>query len=89
MNTTQQDETPLEFPLECHFRVIAEDIDNMHFVIETVLMELGIHDKLESANTSRGGKYVSFSVSTTVESLEKLNKIDSELRNIHGVRMVL
>lgn len=86
---TPKTESPLKFPVECHFRIIAEDHENMHFVIETVLMGLGINDTLEQANTSKKGKYVSFSVSTTVESSEILSKIDSELRNIQGVKMVL
>jgi len=61
----------------------------MHFVIETVLMELGVTDTLEQANTSRTGKYVSFCFSTTVENREALTRIDTELRNIEGVRMVM
>ncbi|OVE75154.1 hypothetical protein BVX97_05565 [bacterium E08(2017)] len=89
MSPSGKEETPLEFPLECHFRIIAEDLQNMHFVIETVLMELGVHDPLEQSNTSAKGKYISFSVSTSVESLDKLNKIDKELRLIQGVKMVL
>lgn len=79
----------LVFPLKCHFRVIAEDRGNMHFVIETVLMELGVHDRLEKGNASSGGKYVSFCFSTTVASMAALNLIDQELRLIEGVRMVL
>ncbi len=79
----------LEFPLECHFRVIAEDREHMHFVIETVLMELGISDPLEKANASSAGKYVSFGFSTVVASREALSLIDQELRAIEGVRMVL
>ncbi len=79
----------LQFPLECHFRIIAEDRDNMHFVIETVLMELGVHDPLEKANASAGGKYVSFAFSTTIASREAMALIDRELRAIEGVRMVL
>jgi len=79
----------LQFPLECHFRVIAEDRENMHFVIETVLMELGVHDTLERANASSTGKYVSFGFSTTVASREAMALIDQELRAIEGVRMVL
>lgn len=42
----------LEFPVTCHFRVIAEDRVNMHFVIETIVMELGITDPVQEANTS-------------------------------------
>lgn len=89
MNQASRNESELEFPVECHFRIIAEDLENMHFVIETVLMELGVHSQLTQRNTSTKGKYVSFSVSTPVDSLAKMNKIDYELRNIQGVKMVL
>lgn len=79
----------LVFPQTCHFRVIAEDHEHMHFVIETVLMELGVTAPLERSNKSTGGKYASFAVSIEVPSREAMNKIDDELRRIEGVRMVL
>ena len=82
-------ENELEFPLTCHFRVVAENVHNMHFVIETVLMELGVTDPVEEANTSSAGKYISFNISTVVDSLEFMTKIDQELRLIEGVKMVL
>ena len=82
-------EDDLEFPVMCHFRVISENLANMHFVIETVLMQLGVTDPLEEANTSKEGKYISFNVSTVVESREAMAKIDQELRLIEGVKMVL
>lgn len=79
----------LQFPLDCQFRVIAEKLDNMHFVIETVLMELGVTAPLTPQNESQGGKYQSYLVIVRVESLEQMNKIDAALRNIAGVKMVL
>ncbi len=82
-------EQELEFPLLCHFRVITDNLDNMHFVIETVLLELGITSPVEKVNTSGGGKYISFNISTMVESSEKMKKIDQELRLIQGVKMVM
>lgn len=79
----------LQFPLDCQFRVIAENRQGMHFVIETVLMELGITSPLQAQNLSDGGKYQSFRVDVRVESIEQMNKIDAALRNIVGVKMVL
>ncbi len=79
----------LQFPIDCQFRVIAENREGMHFVIETVLMELGINSPLHTQNRSDGGKYQSFRVDVRVESLEQMNKIDAALRNIVGVKMVL
>jgi len=79
----------LKFPLDCQFRVIAEDRPNMHFVLETVLMQLGIESPLEKGNVSSAGKYVTYYVNVTVESQEMMTRIDSALRNVEGVKMVL
>lgn len=83
------EESDLKFPLTCHFRVVTENLPNMHFVIETVMMELGVVDPVEEANTSAAGKYISFNISTVVESRVAMAKIDKELRLIEGVKMVL
>ncbi len=79
----------LVFPLDCHFRVIAEDHPHMHFTIETILMELGVRSPLLPGNVSGAGKYVSYHFTTRVESREAMDRIDRELRLIVGVRMVI
>jgi putative lipoic acid-binding regulatory protein len=79
----------LQFPLDCQFRVIAENREGMHFVIETVLLELGVTSPLHTENQSETGRYQSFRVDIRVNSKEHMNKIDAALRNIVGVRMVL
>lgn len=86
---SERKEDELVFPVLCHFRVIAENLENMHFVIETVMMQLGVRSPVEKANTSGAGKYVSFNISTVVQSREEMNRIDQELRQIQGVKMVL
>src|SRR5512137_275955 len=74
------DPSELRFPVECHFRIIAENHENMHFVIETVLMGLGVTSPLVKGNETGSGKYASFRVSTVVHSREAMNRIDQELR---------
>ncbi|OGV58667.1 MAG: hypothetical protein A2283_02500 [Lentisphaerae bacterium RIFOXYA12_FULL_48_11] len=69
--------------------MIAENDENMQFVIETVVMGLGINAPVEKINVSGGAKYISFNISTMVRSLEEMNNIDRELRLIRGVKMVL
>ena len=83
------DPSDLEFPLECQFRVIAEDHEKMAFVIETVLMQLGVEASVVRGNTSKTGTYVSYGITTVVNSREEMNRIDAELRLIEGVKMVL
>lgn len=79
----------LIFPLTCQFRVIAEAREGMAFVIETVLMQLGVTAPLENGFDSAQGRYHSYHVTTVVHSREEMNRIDKELRLIEGVRMVL
>lgn len=73
----------------CHFRVIAENQEDMHFVIETVMMELGVNSPVEKSNVSHAGKYTSYNISTIVESRKSMERIDRELRSIQGVKMVM
>lgn len=83
------DSGELQFPLDCQFRVIAENRKGMYFVIETVLMQNGVTAPLQKENESAGGKYMSYSVDVCVESLERMNRIDAALRSIEGVKMVM
>ncbi len=84
-----QKQPELEFPVDCHFKVIAEKLDGIAFVIETVLLGLGVTSPLTAGNESKGGKYVTFNVTVRVDSREQMNRIDAELRNVQGVKMVL
>jgi putative lipoic acid-binding regulatory protein len=88
-DSCQFDPANLTFPVEVQYRVIAEDRGKMAFVIETVLMELGVTAPVVPGNESKGGAYISYSITTVVESREEMNRIDAELRRIEGVKMVL
>lgn len=88
-DSCQLDTANLEFPLECQFRVIAEDHEKMAFVIETVLMQLGVEAPVVRGHESKKGTYVSYNITTVVNSREEMNRIDAELRLIVGVKMVL
>jgi len=88
-DSCQLDPANLEFPLEVQYRVIAEDREKMAFVIETVLMQLGVNAPVARGNRSKSRTYVSYNVTTVVESREQMNRIDTELRAIEGVKMVL
>ncbi len=79
----------LTFPLICHYKIIARNIEHMHFVIETVLLQMGIRNPLESGNVSANGNYITYNISVRVKSREMMVKIDAELRAIEGVKMVL
>ncbi len=79
----------LTFPLVCHYKIIARNLEHMHFVIETVLLQMGIRNPLEAGNVSANGNYITYNISVRVDSKAVMDKIDAELRNIEGVKMVL
>jgi putative lipoic acid-binding regulatory protein len=79
----------IQFPVLCYYKVIAEDIAGMEFVIETTLLELHVKTPAVKGNRSSGGKYVTYNIEVFVNSLETMNAIDAALRNIKGVKMVL
>ncbi len=79
----------LKFPVLCYYKVIAEDLPGMEFLIETVLIENHVKSPAIKGNRSAGGKYITYNIEVLVNSLESMNAIDAALRNIMGVKMVL
>ncbi len=89
MNPPDDNKSELQFPLMCHYRVISLDFPNIHFVIETVLMQLGVTAPLQQGNSSSTGKYISTNVDIEVDSKEMMEKIHNALCAIEGVKRVL
>ena len=79
----------LVFPLTAHFRVIAEkeilEIDQLELAVRPFTLA----EPLAHANTSSNGRYVSYAFSAVASSRDELTSIDSSVRNVPGVRMVL
>ena len=89
VNEKNKMDQELKFPVLCHYRIIAIDIPNIDFVIETVAKNLGADGPLTRENRSKSGKYLSFGMDINVGSKEELDRINKELNNIEGVKMVL
>lgn len=79
----------IKFPVLCYYKVIAEDLPGMEFIIETVLIENHVKAPAVQGNRSANGKYVTYNIEVYAHSKESMNAIDSALRSIKGVRMVL
>lgn len=79
----------LRFPLDCHYRIIAEDSEGIRARIETALMECGVNKMLKDGNTSANGTYVTFFVDVHVTSIEQMRLISTVLGSVNGVKMVL
>ena len=79
----------IKFPVECHFKVIAEDLPDVHQALDRTLREHGLGVSFIRGNSSGQGTYVTYNVTLMINSLEQMNEIDSSLRKVAGVRMVL
>ncbi|MGA0334014.1 MAG: DUF493 domain-containing protein [Kiritimatiellia bacterium] len=89
MNNCHFGEEEIEFPVEVHFRIVCDSSLEASAQVMVAADELGLSEKLKSGNQSRGGKYLSYQLSTVVESLEQMNHIDQTFRALEGVKMVL
>jgi putative lipoic acid-binding regulatory protein len=79
----------LVFPVTVHFKVIGEVSENLRTHLEIALWELNITERLTPGRVSAGGKYMTFDLSMMVADRERLRAIDTRLRAVEGVRMLL
>ena len=89
MMDTHFGEEEIEFPVEVHFRIVCDSSLEVSAQVMVAADELGFSEKLKLGNQSRGGKYLSYQLSTVVNSKEEMNKIDQTFRAVEGVKMVL
>ena len=86
---TQEDKEQL-FPAECHFKVIAVDLVGLGEKLNTILSDCGVSsDVFRPGNRSVRGKYVTYNASIYVDTHARMKQIDSALRQVDGVKMVL
>lgn len=89
MNRIENEADKIEFPVTVHFKIIGEVSDDLRTHLEIALWELRIAETLHPGRVSAGGKYMTFNLSMIVQSAESLREIDTRLRGVNGVRMVL
>jgi putative lipoic acid-binding regulatory protein len=89
MSDNERFSDQLQFPCECHFRIIAINRTGMFESLAAALRKLGIDAALEESHTSKEGTYKSFCFSMAVWSHEEMDTVDKVLRAVDGVKMVL
>jgi putative lipoic acid-binding regulatory protein len=90
MRHLTKEEREALFPTTCHFKVIAVSIEGIHLMLNKALESNGIIDcKFQPSAQSKGGKYISYEIALELETHEVMMSIDSDLRQIDGVKMVL
>jgi putative lipoic acid-binding regulatory protein len=90
MRHLTKEEREALFPTTCHFKVIAVSIEGIHHLLNKALEKNGITDrKFQPSAQSKGGKYISYEIALELETHELMMRLDSDLRQIDGVKMVL
>lgn len=89
MSVSPENSPELAFPVTVHFKIIAEDQPDLRAHLEIALCELAIHEDLAAGRNSAAGKYITYNLSISVYSRERLKEIDERLRAVPGVKMVL
>lgn len=79
----------LKFPVEVHFKIIGEQTPDLRVHLEIALCELAIHEELIPGNSSAAGKYMTYNLTVVVANQGLLTEIDTRLRAVPGVKMVL
>ncbi len=82
-------EEEIEFPVEVHFRIVCVSSMEVSAHVMVAADELGLAEKLLTGNESSSGKYLSYQLSTVVDSKEEMHTIDQTFRAVEGVKMVL
>ena len=83
------EDSEIQFPVLCHYKIIAENIGEIKDTIQKVLHDEGVFSELKSGHHSEHQRYITFDVEILVTSKDYMNRLDHVLRNIPGVKMVL
>ena len=77
------------YPVEVHFRVIAEPTLFEREALEAVVGQYRVTRPIELSNASSSGRYQAYGLSIEVQSGDELKTLDVALKAVRGVRMVL
>jgi putative lipoic acid-binding regulatory protein len=89
MSVCPENAPELQFPQMVHFKIIAVDDPDLRAHLEIALCELSIHDEIVAGRNSAAGKYITYNLSLSVYSRERMKEIDERLRVVPGVKMIL
>ncbi len=79
----------VQYPVDVHFRIVSQATPEVDQRVREAAASLGVAESLKAGNTSSSGTYLSYQLSVSVESEERMKSIDRTFRNVEGVRMVL
>jgi len=79
----------IEFPLRLTLKIIAVDGPDIEARLIAFLAKEGIDNPVVEGNHSASGKYITYNVETTCNTLEHMRDIYARVADIEGVKMVL
>ncbi len=82
-------QTRLEYPAEFHFSVICDAGTDLSGSIARVASAYTVTRELAESQSSRAGRYRSFSISVVFDESAQMVRFDREIKALSGVRMLL
>jgi len=79
----------IEFPLQLTLKIIAVDGPDIEARLIAFLAKEGIDNPVAEGNHSAKGKYITYNVEATCNTLEHMRDIYTRVADIEGVKMVL
>lgn len=89
---TEQDAPKIEFPCKNYpVKVVGEEADTFKADVFAVFARLGIEHSTTRIREmpSKNGRFVALTVPITAESVEQLATLNTELRKLPAVKMVI
>jgi len=83
-----QTQPEINFPVDWTYRILCDNQPQVRTDLQAKLTSLGV-DKMEEGNVSKTGKYITFKVKRTVNSLEELQGFPKNLSDVSGVKQIL
>jgi len=77
------------FPIQLTLKIIAVDGPDIEARLIAFLAKEGIDNPVAEGNHSANGKYITYNVETTCNTLEHMREIYARVADIEGVKMVL
>jgi len=81
--------TGLEFPVAWDYRIIASARPGLPADIQRTLLMFGFQCSVRQTNESKGGRYVTYTVTVTLRDRLMLTQVTHAISKIEGVRLVL
>ena len=88
-NNSENSTDEVEYPAEFHFRVICDSTVDISTEIQSAAAAHKITGKLKESNSSRSGKFRSYSISVFFEKQAGMVRFDESVKAIPGVHMLL